>query len=123
MKGRWLSSHLQVSRAKDASHVTLLSTQREETPEHVCASTAPLSWFPPADGRPRSPRGRCWCPAAPRKPHVRAAPLSVACDSTEESVQPLFAEFFEDQAEVERGDGKQFLTYLRNVGVESAADV
>ncbi|XP_036206254.1 ferritin, heavy subunit-like [Myotis myotis] len=39
--------------------------------------------------------------------------LPMTCNSTEDSVEPLFANFFEYQAEVKWENGKQFLKHLR----------
>ncbi|KAK1343827.1 hypothetical protein QTO34_014381 [Cnephaeus nilssonii] len=39
-----------------------------------------------------------------------------ACNSIDESVQPSFATFFEDQANVKRENGKEFLEYLGKCG-------
>ncbi|XP_054565920.1 uncharacterized protein LOC129147496 [Eptesicus fuscus] len=44
--------------------------------------------------------------------HISDAYLSMACNSIDESVQPNFATFFEDQANVKRENGKEFLEYL-----------
>ncbi|XP_054433237.1 ferritin, heavy subunit-like [Pteronotus mesoamericanus] len=45
--------------------------------------------------------------------HISDAYLSMACYYNEDTEAPLFAAFFEDQAEVKREHGKQFLRYLR----------
>ena len=45
--------------------------------------------------------------------HISDAYLSMACYHTEDMGAPLFAAFFEDQAEGKREHGKQFLRYLR----------
>ncbi|XP_006916745.1 ferritin, heavy subunit-like [Pteropus alecto] len=45
--------------------------------------------------------------------HVSDAYLSMACYYNEDTGAPLFASFFEDQAEVKREHAKQFLRYLR----------
>ncbi|XP_054565914.1 ferritin, spleen middle subunit-like [Eptesicus fuscus] len=50
------------------------------------------------------------------KLHISDAYLSMACNSLEDTVQSLFAEFFEDQADVKRENGKQFIKYLRKCG-------
>ncbi|XP_070259864.1 ferritin, spleen middle subunit-like [Myotis yumanensis] len=44
--------------------------------------------------------------------HISDAYLSMAYNSIDESVQPCFATFFEDQADVKRENGKEFLEYL-----------
>ncbi|XP_054565908.1 ferritin, heavy subunit-like [Eptesicus fuscus] len=48
--------------------------------------------------------------------HVSDAYLSMACNSTEDSVEPFLADFLEDQADVKRENGKQFLKYLQGCG-------
>ncbi|KAK1335549.1 hypothetical protein QTO34_003339 [Cnephaeus nilssonii] len=48
--------------------------------------------------------------------HISDAYLSMACNSIDESVQPSFATFFEDQANVKRENGKKFLEYLGKCG-------
>ncbi|KAK1343835.1 hypothetical protein QTO34_014389, partial [Cnephaeus nilssonii] len=48
--------------------------------------------------------------------HVSDAYLSMACNSTEDSVEPFLADFFEDQADMKRENGKQFLKYLQECG-------
>ncbi|XP_036114720.1 ferritin, heavy subunit-like [Molossus molossus] len=45
--------------------------------------------------------------------HISEAYLSLACYYNEDTGAPLFAAFFEDQAEVNREHAKQFLRYLR----------
>ncbi|XP_036914718.1 soma ferritin-like [Sturnira hondurensis] len=46
----------------------------------------------------------------------RAVERQQACYYNEDTGAPLFASFFEDQAEVKREHGKQFLKYLRKRG-------
>ncbi|XP_053518999.1 ferritin, heavy subunit-like [Artibeus jamaicensis] len=48
--------------------------------------------------------------------HMSDAYLSMACYYNEDTGAPLFASFFEDQAEVKREHGRQFLKYLRKRG-------
>ncbi|XP_036102206.1 ferritin, heavy subunit-like [Molossus molossus] len=45
--------------------------------------------------------------------HISDAYLSMACYYNQDMGAPLFAAFFEDQAEVKREHAKQFLRYLR----------
>ncbi|XP_036106632.1 ferritin, heavy subunit-like [Molossus molossus] len=45
--------------------------------------------------------------------HISEAYLSMACYYNQDTGAPLFAAFFEDQAEVKREHAKQFLRYLR----------
>nr|KAF6378135.1 hypothetical protein mMyoMyo1_005359 [Myotis myotis] len=48
--------------------------------------------------------------------HISDAYLSMAYNSIDESVQPCFATFFEDQADMKRENGKEFLEYLGKRG-------
>ncbi|XP_059542168.1 ferritin, heavy subunit-like [Myotis daubentonii] len=48
--------------------------------------------------------------------HISDAYLSMAYNSIDESVQPCFATFFEDQADIKRENGKKFLEYLGKRG-------
>ncbi|XP_066111668.1 ferritin, heavy subunit-like [Saccopteryx bilineata] len=48
--------------------------------------------------------------------HVSDAYLSMACYYGEDVEAPLFASFFEDQAEVKREHAKQFVRYLKRRG-------
>ncbi|XP_070259867.1 ferritin, heavy subunit-like [Myotis yumanensis] len=50
------------------------------------------------------------------KLHISDAYLFMAYNSLEDSVQSLFADFFENQADVKRENGKEFLKYLRKCG-------
>ncbi|XP_006098443.1 ferritin, heavy subunit-like [Myotis lucifugus] len=48
--------------------------------------------------------------------HISNAYLSMACCYIDDAREPIFSGFFEDQAEVKREHGKQFLRYLVGCG-------
>ncbi|XP_070259865.1 ferritin, heavy subunit-like [Myotis yumanensis] len=48
--------------------------------------------------------------------HVSDAYLCMACCYIDDAREPVFSAFFEDQAEVKREHGKQFLKYLIGLG-------